>query len=400
MQSATIEPTTKRKKIQKNTPDKLLILTILCIVAFGIVMVYSASSYHAMANNQSPFKFAMRQGFIALGGIIAMLFIAYKLDYTRFAHMRLAWAFYGFAISLSILTLFIGEEINGARRWLSIGGITIQPSEIVKVAVIMTLATYIAKHRKELHLFRYVFKCALIVGIPAGVVLMENLSSALVILFIGALMLFVSTPKVWYYILGVIAVALVGGGVYMLAVTTEANEELPPPFNYVLKQYQLNRIRVWEDPWLDPVDKGYQPVQSLYAVGSGGIFGKGLGNGIQKRGFLPEPYNDIIFAVICEELGLVGAGCLLMAYTLLVLRGFAIAAKAYDLYGALIAVGISGMIGVQALINVGVNTNTLPTTGMQLPLVSYGGTAIAILLAALGLLINISRRAAIGKPQN
>jgi cell division protein FtsW len=199
-------------------------------------------------------------------------------------------------------------------------------------------------------------------------------------------------------------VGVVGGAasaiyIYILAITTSAADtELPGFIGLFLKPYRLNRLRIWQDPFLDPLGGGYQPIQSLYAVGSGGIFGSGLTEGIQKLGFLPEPHNDIIFAVICEELGLIGAILLLIVYTILVIRGLHVAMHAYDLFGALVASGIAGMVGVQALINVAVNTNTIPTTGMQLPLVSYGGTALIILLGSIGILINISRISEIKKP--
>lgn len=392
--------TYKRKGPTRHTPDILLIAVIILIVAFGVIMVYSASHYHAMNTSGDPFKFAKKQGLIGVAGILGMLFITYKLDYRMLSNMFIAKCAYWGSIAISLSVLVIGVEVNGAKRWFPLPfGLSFQPSELVKIGVVIMLSAFIIKYRKKLHLFRYVLWGAGIVLLPTAVVAIENLSSAIVIAFIGFLILFVSTPRVWYYIVGIFGVAVLVGGVYMLAMNTDASQEIPGPVGHILKQYRLDRIRVWKDPWLDPVDKGYQPIQSLYAVGSGGIFGKGLGQGIQKLGFLPEPYNDIIFAVICEELGLVGAVLLLLAYTILVLRGFAIAAQAYDLFGALVAVGISGMVGIQVLINVGVNTNTLPTTGMQLPMVSYGGTAILILLCSLGLLTNVSRTSCISKPQ-
>lgn len=393
--------TTRKKKIQKHTPDLLLIGMIVMIVAFGVVMVYSASHYHAMNTQGSPFAFAIKQGIIGIVAIIAMVWIGYKLDYRMLSNMFLAKCFYVGSLIIALSVFVIGVEINGAKRWFPLPfGMSFQPSEIVKIAVVIMLSAYIVKHRKHLHQLKYILGAGLIIVIPTGIIAMENLSSAIVIAFIGFLILFVSTPKVWYYIIGIVAVLLLGGYVYFLAMTTSPQDgELPGITGHLLKQYRLDRIRVWQDPWLDPSDKGYQPIQALYAVGSGGVFGKGLGKGVQKLGFLPEPYNDIIFAVICEELGLVGAVLLLLAYGVLVLRGFAIAAQAYDFFGALVATGISGMVGIQVLINVSVNTNTLPTTGMQLPMVSYGGTALLILLASLGILINISRTCYITKPK-
>ena len=174
--------------------------------------------------------------------------------------------------------------------------------------------------------------------------------------------------------------------------TTTPTEELGArALGGILKQYRLNRIRVWINPWIDPQAGGYQPIQSLYAVGSGGLFGLGLGKGMQKLGFIPEPHNDIIFAVISEELGLVGATAIIIAFVILVVRGLIIAIQAQDLFGMLLATGISSMIGIQVLINIGVNTNTIPTTGMQLPFISYGGTALLFSLCGMGILLNISR---------
>lgn len=391
--------TRKKKRAAKHAPDILLIMIILILVGFGVVMVYSASYYHAMTTANNPFFFAKKQGLIGLMGIGVMLFIGYKFNYRIFSNLKIAWTIYGASILIALSVFVIGTEKKGATRWIEIGGMSFQPSELVKVAVIIMLSAYIVNHRKEMHKFRYVFRAGLIIIIPAAIVLVENMSSAIVIAFIGFLILFVSTPKVWYYILTLVLVFSFSGYAYMLATTTTREQgELSGITGKVLKQYRLDRIRVWKDPWIDPKETGYQPIQSLYAVGSGGIFGTGLSSGVQKLGFLPEPHNDIIFAVIAEELGLVGAVMTLLAYSILVLRGLTIASQASDYFGSLVATGISGMVGIQVLINVAVNTNTIPTTGMQLPLISYGGTALLILLGTLGLLLNVSRTATINKP--
>lgn len=391
--------TRKKKRAAKHAPDILLIIVILLLVGFGVVMVYSASYYHAMTTANNPFHFAKKQGMIGLAGIVGMLFVAYKFNYRIFSNIKIASFIYGVSIALSLSVFLIGTEKKGATRWIEIGGISFQPSELVKVAVILMLSAYIVKHRKEMDKFKYVLRAALIIIIPAGIVVVENLSSAIVIAFIGFIILFVSTPKVWYYIITIVLVVSFGGYAYMLATTTTRDQgEIPGIAGKVLKQYRLDRIRVWKDPWIDPKETGYQPIQSLYAVGSGGIFGTGLSGGVQKLGFLPEPHNDIIFAVIAEELGLVGAVLTILTYSVLVLRGLTIASQASDYFGSLVATGISGMVGIQVLINVAVNTNTIPTTGMQLPLISYGGTALLILLGTLGILLNISRTATINKP--
>lgn len=389
--------TRKKKNSVKHTPDILLIAMILLIVGFGVVMVYSASNYYAMTTFGNPLHFAKKQGFIGLMGIAGMFFVAYKFNYRIFSNMKISAIIYVISLLLALSLFFIGVENKGATRWLNIGGISFQPSELVKIAVILMLSSYIVKYRNKLDNLLYVALGGMIVLVPAALIAAENLSSAIVVAFVGFLILFISTPRVWYYIAGILLVGVVGFYMYYLAMNTAPTDDLGPISGIFMKQYRLDRFRVWKDPWLDPKGKGYQPIQSLYAVGSGGLFGQGLGQGIQKLGFLPEPHNDIIFAVICEELGLVGASLLLLAYAILVLRGLAVAANAQDFFGALVATGISGMVGIQVLINVAVNTNTIPTTGMQLPLVSYGGTALIILLGTLGLLVNISRTSNIEK---
>ncbi|MBU3812814.1 MAG: FtsW/RodA/SpoVE family cell cycle protein [Candidatus Niameybacter stercoravium] len=394
---ATSKTLTKKKKVTlKHAPDFLLITMIILIVGFGVVMVYSASHYHGMTNFGDPFRFAKRQLLVGIAGIGVMFCVTYFFNYRILANIKIAGLLYGISILLALSLFVFGKNVNGATRWIEIGPIQFQPSEVVKIGVIIMLSSYILKYRKKLDKIRYLLIGGLIVLVPTVIIAVENLSSAIVVAFVGLLILFVSTPKIWYYILGIV----VGGAaimwIYYIAVN---NIELGGFLGEIFKPYRLDRIRIWQDPWIDPVGGGYQPIQSLYAIGSGGLFGTGLGLGVQKLGFLPEPHNDIIFAVICEELGLVGAALLLLAYAVLVLRGFSIAAHADDFFGALVATGISGMIAVQVLINVAVNTNSIPTTGMQLPMVSYGGTALLILLGSLGILVNISRTATIGKPK-
>ncbi|MGL4345491.1 MAG: FtsW/RodA/SpoVE family cell cycle protein [Cellulosilyticaceae bacterium] len=394
-------PTKKIKGSAKRTPDLLLIAVIIAIVCFGVVMVYSASHYYAMniTDGRDSLMFARKQGIFAVAGICGMLFVIYKFNYRYFSNLKIATVIYLFSIGLSASLFIIGTSSKGATRWIQLpGGITFQPSELAKIAMIIMLSAYIVRYRNRMHRLLYVFWGAVIILVPTAAILVENLSSAIVVAVVGFIILFVSTPKVWYYIAAIILGSVAIVGVYNLAMTTDPDVELDPPLGIVLKQYRLDRIRVWKDPWLDERGDGYQPIQSLYAVGSGGLFGQGLGLGVQKLGFLPEPHNDIIFAVICEELGLVGAAMLMLAYAILVLRGLAIASNAYDLFGSLVATGISSMVGIQVLFNVAVNTNTIPTTGMQLPLVSYGGSALIILLGSLGLLVNVSRMADIKKP--
>ncbi|MBU3803324.1 MAG: putative lipid II flippase FtsW [Candidatus Cellulosilyticum pullistercoris] len=397
---ATTNLTKKRKKSKQVTPDFILLGIIILIVAFGVIMVYSASFYYCTNKGWSPIFFAKKQLMLGLVGIAAMLFITYKFDYHICTNRTLVRAFYYITLILATSVKFIGIEANGAKRWIQIGPIQIQPSEFVKLAVVLMVSSYIIRNRSHMNKLWTRIKAWIIVVVPTLIVtvLGSNLSSGIVIFGIGAVIIFSASPKIWYYFLAVIAGVLLVVGVRQLAIHTPKGEDPNiPVVNKILKGYRLDRVRAWIDPFSDPQDDGYQAIQALYAVGSGGVFGKGLAQGVQKMGFLPEPYNDIIFAVICEELGLVGALLLMLAYGVIVMRGMAIAMRAPDYTGAFIAVGISSMIGIQAIINVAVNTNTIPTTGMQLPLVSYGGTALVVLLATLGILLNISRYASVEK---
>lgn len=388
----------KAKSRRKRSPDLIFLATLLLILCFGIVMVFSASYYVAMTDNGNQFHFVKRQIIFGVLGLVAMFFITYFVDYTFFKHRLIVLASYVGSLSLVIAVMVMGVEKKGAQRWIKIAGVTFQPSELVKVAVIITLAAFISNNQEKMHKALYIAISWLIVLIPAGLIATENLSSAIVVGFVGVVIIFISSKVTWYFPL------FIGGGVgfgayaYNLAMTTDPSEELGfRALGGILKQYRLNRLRIWKNPWLDPQDKGYQAIQSLYAVQSGGLFGLGLGMGVQKLGFIPEPHNDIIFAVIAEELGLIGAAGIIIAFTILVVRGLIIGAQAQDLFGMLVATGLSSMIGIQVLINVAVNTNTIPTTGMQLPFISYGGTALAVALASMGIILNISRTAKVRK---
>lgn len=392
--------TRKREKSRQGTPDFILLGLIVLITAFGIVMVYSASYYYAMSKGWTATFYAKKQLVAGIVGVAVMIAIALKFDYHICTNRTLVRGFYIVSILMAVSVRFIGIEANGAKRWLQIGPIQFQPSELVKLAVVLMVTSYIVRNRKEMNQIKTRIGAWLIVGIPAGIVTVigSNLSSGIVILGIGAMIIFAASPKIWYYFFFVILGVFVVFGVRQLAIHTPQGEDTNIPIvKSILPAYRIDRIRAWIDPFTDPQNDGYQAIQALYAVGSGGLFGNGLSQGVQKLGFLPEPYNDIIFAVICEELGLVGALVLMLGYGIIVMRGMAIAMRAPDYSGSFIAIGISSMIGIQAIINVAVNTNTIPTTGMQLPLVSYGGTALMVLLGTLGILLSISRYSSIEK---
>ncbi|HHX59562.1 MAG TPA: FtsW/RodA/SpoVE family cell cycle protein [Epulopiscium sp.] len=386
------------KRRSKRGPDLIFLSTLLLILCFGIVMVFSASYYVAMTAHSNRLFFVRRQVTFGLLGLGAMFVVIYFVDYHWLKNRMIVLIGYLGSLSLVVGVMVMGVEKKGAQRWIEIGGITFQPSEIVKVAVIIALSAFIVNNQDKMHKALYICISWTIVGVPAALIARENLSSAIVVGFVGMVIIFVSSKVTWY--LPLFGGAGVGFGLYAynLAMTTDPSEELGwRTLGGILKQYRLNRLRVWKNPWLDPQNGGYQAIQSLYAVGSGGLFGLGIGMGVQKLGFIPEPHNDIIFAVIAEELGLIGAAGIIIAFTILVVRGLIIGIQAQDLFGMLVATGLSTMIGIQVLINVAVNTNTIPTTGMQLPFISYGGTALVVALGSMGIILNISRFANVRK---
>ena len=275
--------------------------------------------------------------------------------------------------NLFLLALpFIGIEAGGQKRWLGVGSLSFQPSEFTKIAVILYLSVYVIEHRKEMANLKGFLKACIVLIIPVGLIAMSNFSSALLVGLMGATILFVASPRVWYFG-AAIAAAVPLGAIAIL-----------------LFPYRIGRIKTWLDPWADPTGTGFQTIQSLYAVASGGLFGLGLGQSRQKT-FIPEAYNDIIFAIICEELGLIGAALVIMLFAVLIWRGIKIAMNAKDSFGMLVATGVTAVIAFQSIINIGVVTNTIPNTGQPLPFVSYGGTSLLFLMGMVGILLNISR---------
>lgn len=382
----------KRKKrklsLVKNSPDILLVIPIILLLGFGIIMVYSASFYHSTKLFGSPSYLAIKQLFIGIGGACIMFLIAYKLNYRIFINPIISGIVYGISILLLLLLPFIGTETNGSTRWIYLPfGLSIQPSEIAKIGLILFLSSYLYHHKNKLNQIKYIALAWLIVIVPVGLISLENLSSGIVVGIIGAVLIYMCSPKTkYFFIIGALGFMFIWF-IYNLAMTTPRGVDI----SSFLKSYRLDRIRVWKDPWLDPLGVGYQPIQSLRAIGSGGMSGLGLGKSIQKMGSLPEPHNDIIFAIICEELGIWGAAAVLITYSVIVLRGLWISTKLNNLFGSLVMIGISVLLGSQAVLNVAVATGAMPNTGMQLPLISYGGTALLILLATLGIGLNISR---------
>ena len=362
--------------------DYSLLFIILFLTGFGLVMIYSASAYDATTQNLNEDYYLMHQAFAAALGLVGMFFVSH-IPY----HFWERFAVIGYVVSLILIALVLsplGVDVNGARRWLNLG-MSIQPAEIAKLAMILFLATFICKMGRNIRTSRG-FLTVIGVSLPLVFCIWQitnNLSSAIIVLGIAVLMLFVASPqyKPFFIIGGIGALAVIGVifGVKQL----QSIEGL---------DFRFARIMAWLDPEAYASGKGFQTLQALYAIGSGGIFGKGLGQSIQKLGFLPEQQNDMIFSIICEELGLVGAGILLLLFLVLIWRFFLVSVHAPDLLGSLIAAGVMGHISIQVILNVAVVTNTIPNTGITLPFVSYGGTSILFLLAEMGLVLGISRK--------
>jgi len=286
------------------------------------------------------------------------------------------------AIALLILTVFFGEESGGARRWIRLPVLgRFQPSELAKIAIFMAVSHMLALRKDLADNIPGLIKLAVVIGLMAGIIGVgtNNMSSAIIIAIIGFGIVFVASSKTMPFVLA--GGAAVAGLVFLLATGSG---------------FRSSRFAAWLDPFSDPTDKGFQIVQSLYAIGSGGMFGLGLGQSRQKLGFIPEAHNDIIFSVICEELGFVGAALVLFLFGVYLWRAIKIALNAKDLYGCFLATGIALMVGSQALINIAVVTNSIPNTGVPLPFISHGGTSLSVMLFCTGILLNISRYQKLG----
>lgn len=372
----------KKKKRAQRFYDYSLLFTIIFLTVFGLIMIYSASSYKAQLNYDGNAAYFMnRQGMIALAGFVIMLFIS-KLDYHWYS--KFAVLAYVMSFVLMIIVSLVGKEVNGKRRWLVIGGIQFQPTELVKITLIVVLATVITMLGTRVNEWRAM---ALVIGLTipvAGLVAANNLSSGIIICGIAFVMLFVSTKRKLPFLIcmgvGVMGVAFAGPIGHALEAVG------------ILQEYQLTRINVWLNPEAYPKTGGFQVLQGLYAIGSGGLFGKGLGESIQKLGFVPEAQNDMIFSIICEELGLFGAISLILIFVFMIYRFMLIASNAPDLFGALLVVGVMSHIAIQVILNIAVVTNTIPNTGITLPFISYGGTSILFLLAEMGMVLSVSNQ--------
>ena len=367
----------KSELILKSPMDFTLLITVFILLGLGIITVLSASSPTALAKTGNSYKYVERQIVSAVIGIISMFGLS-KIDYTVWQKK------YKVIFAVSILLLLsvsvFGAEEGGAKRWLVLGPLSFQPSEIAKVGVIIFYATWLTKNRDKLKTFKngFVIPLAMIVPIVAIVLILQNhFSATLVICMLVAILMLLAGCKLRYFIL--IGVPLAIAGVSALFIAGQG--------------FRMQRLVTFFDPWKDASGDGWQIIQSLYAIGSGGLFGVGLGESKQKYLYIPEPHNDFIFAVLAEELGFIGCSIVIILFAVLIWRGITISMKAPDMFGSLLAAGITSMIAIQVLINIAVVTSSMPVTGMALPFFSYGGTALIIILAAVGILLSVSRAA-------
>ena len=378
------QPVAKKKKKVKHFYDYSLLFCIIFLTAFGLVMIYSASSYTAQLNplyKGNGAYFMQRQAGIAAAGFVMMLVIS-KIDYHLFA--KFAASAYILSYILMIAVSIVGREVNGKKRWLGVGPVSFQPPEFVKIALIVMLAAIITVLGNKINELKSALSIVFLTLPIAALVGMNNLSSGIIVCGIAFVMLFVACKIKWpFFGIGFLGLGVLAGAGPIGRALVQIK---------LLQPYQYRRIEAWLNPESDPTDKGFQVLQGLYAIGSGGLVGQGLGGSIQKLGFLPESQNDMIFAIICEELGLFGAVSIILIFLFMIYRFMIIANNAPDLFGALLVVGVMGHIAIQVILNIAVVTNTIPNTGITLPFISYGGTSVLFLLMEMGIVLSVSNR--------
>ena len=381
----------KEKKTSNfmNKPfDFILCIVVFILLALGIVMVLSASAPSALAEGGESYVYAARQLGFGILGIIAMFFIS-KIDY-RF-YKKFYWPIYILSCGILLLVLIPGMGINagGAVRWVKVPGLgQFQPSEFTKIGLIIFFAGYLADHKDEMKDFWKGFVkpfCFLLPPIGILYLVQNHLSASLIIGMITCVMMIVAGARMLHFIVsGVIAGGSLGAYLIYKIVSGGGADG----------SFRIGRIVSFLDPWQDATGTGWQVIQSLYAIGSGGLFGVGLGESKQKYLYISEPQNDFIFSIIAEELGFIGCAIIIALFAIFIWRGILIAIKAPDTFGSLIAVGITSLVAIQVTLNIGVVTSSIPNTGISLPFFSYGGTALFILLCSVGILLNISRAGA------
>ncbi len=379
--------TAKPKKsgiFQSGRLDITFLSFVLILLTIGLVMLFSASYAYSYEYYNNSYKFIIRQAMFAGIGIVGM-FITSRIDYHFWR--KISWAVYIVTALVLVVLLILPPMVEGmdVKRWVVIGPINFQPSEIAKFAIVILFSTLIAANQKLMHNWKFIIFLFGILGVTCFLVVLEpHLSATLLIAAIGVVLIYVGGLKRKVVVGGILgAIAAV-----VAVIITQSTGFI---------SYGADRIKYWLDPWADASGEGFQTIQSLLAIGSGGILGRGIGQSRQKYLWVPEPHNDFIFSIVCEELGLVGAMIIILLFALLVWRGFNIAMRSPDKFGSLLAIGLTFQVGLQALLNIWVVTNTIPNTGISLPFFSYGGTSLMILLAEMGIVLSVSRGASIEK---
>lgn len=381
-----------KKRAKTKYFDYSLLVIILFLVCFGLVMVYSTSYYSGMklSKNPDPAFYLKKQVKSTILGMAAFVFCIF-FDY-KYYYKLAPWIYAGAVFSILLILTPLGVDINHARRWINVGFGTIQPAEICKLAVIISVSAYIVMTGKAIDKFRNMIVVAVLTLIPTGMILVitKNLSSAIIVFGIGFVIYFVATKRYWPFALmavfGAAGIAAFILYIHYYVDPVTAGVEIDEDTGF-----RMMRILAWRHPEEYASGKGYQTLQALYALGSGGFFGKGLGESIQKLGFIPEAQNDMIFSVVCEELGLFGGICLILLFGMMIWRFVIIALHSPDMFGFLLVAGVTAHIAIQVILNIAVVTNLIPNTGITLPFISYGGTSVMFLLAEMGIVLNVSR---------
>ena len=384
---------TMEEQLARGPMDLPFLMLTLMLLAIGLITVFSASYATAYYDGISPYNYFMKQAIFGVGGVLILYFVS-KLNYQYWRWMSVFVLLFAIVLLILVIPFGWGRAEVGAQRWITIGPINFQPSEFAKLGVVLYFSARLSKrgtqkkkkwNRRSItgRFLGFLDKIGLLELIPyAGILLLvaflmllePHMSGTILILVAGAAVLFASGVNMWWFIAGG---GIVAGGLWYIINNTD---------------YMTARIELWHDPWIDELGKGFQSIQSLLAIGSGGLLGKGLGNSTQKHLFLPEPENDFVFSILCEEMGFIGAALVLVLFALLILRGYWLALHARDRFGALLIVGVITLFAFQVFFNIGVVTGLLPVTGISLPFFSYGGTALMIQLAEMGIVLSVSRQ--------
>ena len=361
----------KKTRLTKSGFDFGFLFTVVLLLALGLLMVFSSSYPYAYYYFQDGLYFIKKQLLWAGLGTVAMVFTA-NYDYRKYK--KLAFPILVISFLLLAAVLVVGTDIKGAKRWIGVGGLSFQPSEIAKLGLIIYFAASLSQIKDKIKEFKYLVRYWFMMGLFMVLLLLEPHFSICIILGLTlVIMLLVAGAKLRYFMY--VAAPVVFGGTLMV----------------LLEPYRLKRLTTFLDPFSDALGSGWQIIQSLYAIGSGGLFGVGFGNSRQKFLYVSEPQNDFIFSIICEELGLIGALTILVIFAVLLWRGMKIATKAPDSFGSLLVTGIMSLVGVQVVLNIAVVTSSIPTTGIPLPFFSAGGSSLLFLMAAMGIVLNVSK---------